>query len=381
MNFLKVSILLITTFILIGCSNFAASAPPEDYFVKYEKKDYTLVPVLVATDREYVPLESKILKVFPSKRGTGEVYYTEAVVSIPIKHKAGKIERPSWFEEIFNIENQKDHIMIINEIDKISKENFYLKLKNRLKNLNKYDILIFIHGYNNNIQDAVFRTAQITYDLELPLIPITYSWASVNSVEGYIADSVTADWSVPHIKTFLKDIALKSEGRKINIIAHSMGNKLFTNAIKELNAEHSDIKFNEIILAAPDVDSKIFFEQIAPAMKAMSKRTTLYISKDDKALNISEVLSASQPRLGQGDNEAKSLLFKECNRAENNQCFETINASGIDTSLIGLNHSFFAEIEIVINDITEALKGIVPKEREKTIYENKKEELWVIKKY
>ena len=51
--------------------------------------------------------------------------------------------------------------------------------------------LVFVHGYNNRFDDALYRTAQIAYDLKYDGAPFLYSWPSVRGISGYPYDRET----------------------------------------------------------------------------------------------------------------------------------------------------------------------------------------------
>ena len=45
----------------------------------------------------------------------------------------------------------------------------------------KREIFIFVHGYNNNFADSIFRNAQIVYDYKVPSVALHYAWPSAGS--------------------------------------------------------------------------------------------------------------------------------------------------------------------------------------------------------
>ena len=42
--------------------------------------------------------------------------------------------------------------------------------------------LVFVHGFNTTFDNALFRTAQIAYDLKFDGAPFVYSWPSQGQV-------------------------------------------------------------------------------------------------------------------------------------------------------------------------------------------------------
>jgi esterase/lipase superfamily enzyme len=102
---------------------------------------------------------------------------------------------------------------------------------------------------------------------------------------------------------------VKNSGAKnIHVIAQSMGNQILLRTLESLARDHTDIRFNQIILAAPDVD-KDEFELIAKGISSTANGITLYASSTDVALNISKRLRANHPRAGMSDKMAQLYLL------------------------------------------------------------------------
>src|SRR5207237_188890 len=108
----------------------------------------------------------------------------------------------------------------------------------------------------------------------------------------YPADETNVSWSAPHLKQFLLDIVKRSGAQSINLVAHSMGNRALAVALREIDLEMHDQArlFNQVVLAAPDIDADEFRSTIVPAMQRTAKRLTLYASSRDDALLASQLV-------------------------------------------------------------------------------------------
>lgn len=94
----------------------------------------------------------------------------------------------------------------------------------------------------------------------------------------YFSDREAVEWSVPHIEQFLKDVIDRSGARRLHLIAHSMGNQGLIRALYQIVLRSGAKKrplFENVIMAAPDFDSRRFTEQIAPELIPLAKRWTL----------------------------------------------------------------------------------------------------------
>jgi len=150
-------------------------------------------------------------------------------------------------------------------------------------------VLVFIHGYNNSFDEAALRAAQFGYDLGVPKNDMfLFSWAAHQKIDEYTFDEATIDASEIYLREFLKTVERAADGRKIHLVAHSMGNRaalrVIASSISDLN-----IHFGQIILAAADVDIDLF-RQLAPNYLKISDRTTIYISPYDYAVAASDLV-------------------------------------------------------------------------------------------
>jgi len=299
---------------------------------------FAQVTVMYGTDRKLEPRTGG----FGGARGAG-ISYGEIAVSIPHGHKTGELEAPSIWRLEFR-EDPRKHMVVLDRTIQ-SRKAFLNRVKARLQAPGASgSSFVFVHGYNVAFDDAARRTAQITYDLDYHGVPVFYSWPSQGSLQGYTTDENNVQWSEANLKRFLVDYAEASAGKEIYLIAHSMGNRALTGALRQIFTEQPKLRgrFKEIILTAPDIDAEIFKRDIAPALIAGCNRITLYVSNGDNALLASKKVHG-YPRAG---DTAEGIVVVPG--------IETIDASGLDTSF--LEHSYFATAPPVLSDIRRVLQ-------------------------
>jgi esterase/lipase superfamily enzyme len=201
-----------------------------------------------------------------------------------------------------------------------------------VKQSNRQQLPLFVHGFNTTFADAARRAAQLAFDLEFQGVPVLYSWPTLESADprAYAADETTIQVSAYRLGRFLEDILLKTEESDVFLLAHSMGNQALTNAFIQVAEKRPEVKkrVKELILIAPDIDRTVFSEVIAPRLSAAGAGVTMYASSDDLALVSSRLFRKGKARVG--DLVDGPFLA---------QWIETIDASGTDTSL--LRHSYF----------------------------------------
>ncbi|RPH27712.1 MAG: alpha/beta hydrolase [Bacteroidales bacterium] len=312
-----------------------------------DELEYINYSVLYGTNRKRIIGKSNIK--FDNTRDH-TLHLGNCNVSIPLSHKVGTIERPNWFSSLFFDESPKKHFTILsNRI--VDESEFKNLLKQKIGQSDEKDILLFIHGFNVRFDDAMMRAAQLGYDLNFKGAVTAFSWPSNGKVSGYLLDADTARLSSDYLCDFIKKMIDNTNACKLNIIAHSMGNVVLTQALQQLRSEgvFPNTIFNQIVLAAPDIDKDIFINQIMPSINR-NFGLTLYASDKDKALIVSKSIRKGYSRLGEGGDNITII-----------DGLDTVDASNVDTSLLG--HGYFADTQSLINDIHMILLDLPPHKR------------------
>jgi len=263
-------------------------------------------------------------------------------ISVPKRHSTGELN--------------------INHDPKASSNDFFKVSKNREINENylfeylkksKRTPLVFVHGFNVKYEEAVFRAAQIAYDVKYQGPIVLFTWPA-GSGEGFFDDknltktyrenSLSAKNSISVFKKFLSEFITRKIN--LNLIVHSMGHQVVIPALYEIAKDQSlqntpdEKMINELIFNAPDFDAKNFIE-ISPLIKNIYKRLTLYCSENDKAMLASETVNKNR-RLG------SCISLKD---------IDSINVSEIDNQTFGLNHGYYSSRD-VLTDVFQVLIGI-----------------------
>ncbi|MGE0606021.1 MAG: alpha/beta hydrolase [Pirellulales bacterium] len=271
--------------------------------------------------------------------GRGDLTVGVCDVTIPLAHDPGELETPSLLRLEFRPDPSK-HI-VLHSVTPLDMDEFYAQMQFQVNTSSGHDVLVFVHGFDNTYENAVRRTAQIAYDLKFTGAAVCYSWPSQGGLFKYFVDEANVESTIPHLQAFLRDIAARSDAQRIHLIAHSMGNRALTGALRALAQEIKRPAFNEVILTAPDVDATVFKRDIVPAIGVIAQRTTLYASSNDRALFISRKIHG-QPRAG---DSGQALIVLPG--------LDTVDVSAVDTSLLG--HSYYGSNESVLADIYELI--------------------------
>jgi esterase/lipase superfamily enzyme len=295
---------------------------------------YSLVRIYYATNRARTR-SIRPTEIYGYDRGPMD--YGIAEVSIPKKHRAGALEAPSIFT--LDVVENPDRHLILTSVQPLAKPDVLADMQLQLKKTGSNEAFVFVHGFNVSFADAARRTAQMAYDMNFDGLPILFSWPSQGSVLGYMADGAVVQLSGRYLSDFLEDVVKRTGARRIHLIAHSMGNRALTEALELYALRHSGEKpaFDQVLFTAPDVDAGLFakmMETISPA----AERLTLYTSKNDFALKVSNSINGGAPRAGEGSEGVFIPPFVD----------------SIDMSVLGedmLAHSYFADDVSALSDI------------------------------
>ena len=330
----------------------APSPPPATRSIRPPPAEWDIVPVFYGTDRSRKDLEKRIA--YGSDRAR-RLELGQALITVPKSHQVPNVERP-WAIKIPYLdislyqesEDPRKHFTI-KELKALSKDELLALVTARLGTSAgfKDQALIMIHGYNNNFDDALYRTAQFAYDLKFDGAPFLYSWPSAAGITSYPYDRESAVQAEQYLARFLLMVLNEAGAKSVNIIAHSMGNQPLLQVLKDLKRSNPAevARINQIILAAPDVDRDAF-EYLAGQINGVGRGITMYVSSNDVALGVSRRFAGGVPRAGDVPVGGPSVVAG----------IDTIDVSGLSTDYLAINHSSYAEKSALIQDIELVLR-------------------------
>jgi esterase/lipase superfamily enzyme len=323
-----------------------AGERPADVLESRPSKDGAVYTVWFGTNRKPVSDRDEVVG-FSSSRDS-RTHYGICHVFIPKSHKIGSIGSPLWNRII----TLTDDRLKLQEINTLAEGAYWDSVHLALENVavEERDAVIFLHGYNVSFEEAAIRAAQLGFDLGIAGVMAFYSWPSKGSLDGYPADEASIEASEGFIADFLTRMATSSGAARVHIIAHSMGNRGLLRAIDRIAttaAKESKVPFNQIILAAADVDRDTF-ARLSVAYRSVAQRTTMYVCAKDRAVEASHWLH-DYPRAGL----APPVLVVPG--------IDTINVSNLDLTLLG--HGYVAEARDVLQDMHRLIREGSPPER------------------
>ncbi|QIO53531.1 alpha/beta hydrolase [Rhizobium leguminosarum bv. trifolii] len=330
--------LLVATMVLSGCGGRPVGVMQAAGTVA---PGTSKVDLLVATTRA---ADDNPAVLFSGERGTG-LAVNAVDVSIPpeANRKVGQVQWPSRLPA----DPLRDFVTV--SVDPLEGERAgETWLKTHMPKSRR--VLVFVHGFNNRYEDAVYRFAQIVHDSHADVAPVVFTWPSRGSIFDYNYDKESTNYSRDALEELLTRTAANPAVSDVTIMAHSMGTWLTVEALRQMAIRNGHVasKINNVILASPDLDVDVFGRQFSSLGKDRP-HFTIFVSQDDRALALSRRISGNVDRLGQIDPSVEPYRSK-------------LEAAGITvldlTKLKGgdrLNHGKFAESPEVVKLIGDRL--------------------------
>ena len=144
--------------------------------------------------------------------------------------------------------------------------------------------------------------------------PILFTWPSAGNVFAYEYDRDSANYSRDDLEKLLRYLQNDPEVKTISILAHSMGNWVTLEALRQMAIRDGRVapKVKLVMLADADVDVDIAREQIA-TLGPEHPHIVLFVHENDRALAASKDIWDA-PRLGAIDPDVepyKSMIEQD----------------------------------------------------------------------
>ncbi len=220
--------------------------------------------------------------------------YGEFKISIPPGHQPGNIEWPTGAPDpAVNFATVQQSVL--------DRQSFAQRMATGDGAVNRAgaNVFVFVHGFNTNFQEALYRLAQLKGDANVDAVPVLFSWPSEAKLVGYLADKDAVVYSRDHLVALLTMLARDRKFGNITVVAHSMGAWLTVEALRQLrlSGDNAVVSRLNVTLAAPDIDVDVFRQQMEVVGK-LSPPMVILVSRDDLALAFSSRLADHRKRVG-----------------------------------------------------------------------------------
>ena len=234
----------------------------------------------------------------------------------------------------------------------------------RLALTSKKEVYVFIHGTMSNFMSATYVMAGLWHFLGRQGVPVVYTWPAGGGgepLQGYNYDRESSEFTIFHLKQFLRLVASCPGVEKVHILAHSTGTNTILTALRELNIEvraagqdtRKALKLGCLVLAAADMDLEVSTQRVgAEGIMRVPEQMALYVSPSDALLGLANVISSSKERLGQF--KASDLTTRRSDLLRNLPGIQFIDA-GVAGSGFG-SHEYFCTQPAISSDLILLLR-------------------------
>lgn len=207
----------------------------------------------------------------------------------------GMIINPSeWFQ------NEEIRLKAVKELDRSA---FVTQLRGLVQASPQRSLLVVVHGFREAFPSALRKTAFVGYvlDINSPILLFDWPGNQGSSPGGYRQARRVAEASGTELARTLDMIVRDIQPDKLWLIANSMGGQVVVDALRLLSRQTdpagSKTVIEHLVLTAPDVDFKEFEDdQFRQALEALARKTTVYVSSNDRALTASRLLNWGKRR-------------------------------------------------------------------------------------
>jgi esterase/lipase superfamily enzyme len=259
--------------------------------------------IFIGTTRNFVPEQG----IFGTSRALAESYARYDVV-IPPQRQPGSITWPRGGER----PDPDRHFLTLGGVVYPDAAGFRQDMARALQRSvtggrQSREAVIYIHGFNNNFAEGVYRIAQLTHDLDVPGVPVHYSWPSAANPLGYARDRDSVLYARDGLVRLMHETVAAGADRLV-IVAHSMGALLAMEALRQvaISADGRALldKVGGVVLFSPDIDVEVFRSQ-ARSIGRLPQPFLIFTSRRDRLLLLSAGITGQRDRLGNVRNIAE----------------------------------------------------------------------------
>jgi esterase/lipase superfamily enzyme len=212
----------------------------------------------------------------------------------------------------------------------------------------KRRVLLFVHGFNVQFYEAALSLARLATSMQVPLVPMFYSWPSEGKVTGYWRDEDAVSAAAVRFTPFLEQL-LSGPVDEVVIVCHSMGSRIVTRSLGELARRQAKLPaLKKVVFAAADINVEEFDAQWPSLRRLSAAQWAFYESSGDVALRLSKFVHQFR-RVGESDG---GVYVADGG--------DTIDASSTTSILRTLGHSYIVSSPALAADIGDWVTQDLP---------------------
>jgi esterase/lipase superfamily enzyme len=173
-------------------------------------------------------------------------------------------------------------------------ERFFTDINQRLAALPNKDIIVYVHGANNNFYRASAQAAQFHHFTGRNAVVLVFAWPSAESLLRYAVDVNNAQRSEAVFARLIELLARHTTAERIDVLAYSAGAQVLGPALAllkrgspatDVEQLHERLRLGEVYFAAPDIDFRPFIADLSSYV-GIADHITVAVNPDDTVLAL-----------------------------------------------------------------------------------------------
>jgi esterase/lipase superfamily enzyme len=195
-----------------------------------------------------------------------------------------------------------DEEIKITALQELDADSFVAQVQERVKESPLRSLLVVVHGFREAFPSGLRKTAFLGHVLDINTPVLLFDWPGNqgSSPNGYLRARRVAEASGADLARTLELSIRDIRPERLWLIANSMGGQVVVNAFgllyEQKNLAGKKTVIEDVVLTAPDVDYSEFNDRFKHALKALARKTTIYVSSNDRALLASRLLNRERRR-------------------------------------------------------------------------------------
>jgi len=187
---------------------------------------------------------------------------------------------------------------------------FAAALDKMLEESGEPTVTVFVHGFNTSFPWAVNIGSSLWHLGARKGAVIIYSWPSHNNALNYPQDRESGAITARALRELLLMIAEETSAERINLLTYSAGAPTVVGALHQMRLIFADeepveirrtTKLDQVVFSGADVDRDLLATAMLDRMQDVAERITIYTSRIDLGVGLSNLFFFDQPRLGRAE--------------------------------------------------------------------------------
>ncbi len=192
----------------------------------------------------------------------------------------------------------------LRDVKTLPRDVFVEELGEQVRESRHRSLLVNVNGFRERFASALRKTAFVGHvlDINSPLLVFDWPGDQGSTLRGYRRAQRIARESGEELARTLELIIREVRPDRLWLLANSMGAEVvvhaFTLLYRDADLADAETEFEHVVLTAPDVGHEEFGRQFKEEIDALTRKLTVYVSSNDRALLMSRILNRGR-RLGE----------------------------------------------------------------------------------